>query len=86
MIPCFGTLGCDVPAETRMLLLEARKETNIQDTENTFYVLILPVLDGQFRTTLQGTPDNELKFCTESGQLPPYLSIFLSLMGCYTQF
>ncbi|WRX17904.1 Glycosyl hydrolases 36 - like 4 [Theobroma cacao] len=53
--------------KTRMLLLEARKETNIQDTENTFYVLILPVLDGQFRTTLQGTPDNELKFCTESG-------------------
>ncbi|XP_021286885.1 LOW QUALITY PROTEIN: probable galactinol--sucrose galactosyltransferase 2 [Herrania umbratica] len=67
MISCFGTSGCDVPAETQMLLLEARKETNIQDTENTFYVLILPVLDGQFRTTLQGTPDNELEFCIESG-------------------
>ncbi|KAL1178451.1 hypothetical protein V6Z11_A03G098400 [Gossypium hirsutum] len=48
----------DIPAETQMLLLEV---------ENKFYVLILPVLDGQFRTSLQGTPDNELEFCIESG-------------------
>ncbi|TYJ42469.1 hypothetical protein E1A91_A03G092300v1, partial [Gossypium mustelinum] len=58
MIPCFGTSGGDIPAETQMLLLEV---------ENKFYVLILPVLDGQFRTSLQGTPDNELEFCIESG-------------------
>ena len=76
MIPCFGTSGGDIPAETQMLLLEAREETNIEDIENTFYVLILPVLDGQFRATLQGTPNNELQFCIESGQLPPYFSIF----------
>ncbi|KAI4343687.1 hypothetical protein L6164_011006 [Bauhinia variegata] len=35
--------------------------------ENNFYVLFLPVLDGQFRATLQGTPANELQFCIESG-------------------
>ncbi|XVF08804.1 hypothetical protein REPUB_Repub07fG0035000 [Reevesia pubescens] len=47
-----------------MLLLEAREETKIQDSENNFYV---HVLNGQFRTTLQGTPNNELQFCIESG-------------------
>ncbi|KAK2639031.1 hypothetical protein Ddye_026826 [Dipteronia dyeriana] len=39
--------------------------------ENTFYILLLPVLEGvkdmQFRTSLQGTPENELQFCIESG-------------------
>ncbi|XVE56685.1 hypothetical protein DITRI_Ditri04bG0030500 [Diplodiscus trichospermus] len=67
MIPGFGTSGSDIPAETQMFLLEARKDTNMQDAKNSFYVLILPVLDGPFRTTLQGTPDNQLQFCIESG-------------------
>ncbi|OMO90004.1 Raffinose synthase [Corchorus olitorius] len=61
MLPCFGSSGCDVPAETQMLLLEEARE------DNNFYVLILPVLDGLFRTTLQGSLDNELRLCIESG-------------------
>ncbi|XVF49742.1 hypothetical protein PTKIN_Ptkin04bG0038100 [Pterospermum kingtungense] len=67
MIPCFGTSGSDIPAETQFLLLEAKEKTNMQDSDTIFYVLILPVLDGLFRTSLQGTPDNQLQFITESG-------------------
>ncbi|OMO94433.1 Raffinose synthase [Corchorus capsularis] len=75
MIPRYGKSGCEIPLETQMLLLEVREESALDDdgissdppTENAFYILFLPVLDGQFRTSLQGTPANELQFCVESG-------------------
>ncbi|KAK4489007.1 hypothetical protein RD792_004799, partial [Penstemon davidsonii] len=77
MIPRFGSLGSDIPIETQMLLLEVREESAVsvddssrQSVDNsTLYVLLLPVLEGQFRTTLQGTPTNELQFCVESGDV-----------------
>ncbi|XP_050378171.1 probable galactinol--sucrose galactosyltransferase 2 [Argentina anserina] len=86
MIPGFGNSGCDVPAETQMLLLEARdksssnsstpdqyrfssesEEPENAESNSTFYILLLPVLDGAFRATLQGNTVNELEFCVESG-------------------
>ncbi|KAK6153257.1 hypothetical protein DH2020_012896 [Rehmannia glutinosa] len=75
MIPRVGKSAKDIPMETQMLLLEAGEESFLADdetieetvTQNKFYVLILPVLDGAFRTTLQGTQSNELQFCYESG-------------------
>ncbi|KAI9173769.1 hypothetical protein LWI28_006155 [Acer negundo] len=74
MIPRVGKSGSEIPMETQMLLLEAREEFALHDevssdaaAENTFYILLLPVLEGQFRTSLQGTPENELQFCIESG-------------------
>ncbi|KAJ1403274.1 Glycosyl hydrolases 36 [Sesbania bispinosa] len=79
MIPRVGRSASDIPMETQLLLLEAKEESALQDefssdskhsnstAENTFYILFLPVLDGQFRATLQGTPSNELQFCVESG-------------------
>ncbi|KAK4427037.1 putative galactinol--sucrose galactosyltransferase 2 [Sesamum alatum] len=77
MIPRVGKSASEIPMETQMLLLEAGEESvvGIVDDEspteppndNKFYVLVLPVLDGAFRTTLQGTPSNELQFCYESG-------------------
>uniref|UniRef100_A0A5B7B526 galactinol--sucrose galactosyltransferase n=1 Tax=Davidia involucrata TaxID=16924 RepID=A0A5B7B526_DAVIN len=74
MIPRVGKSSSEIPLETQMLLLEAREESALGDepssepaTENTFYILVLPVLDGQFRTSLQGTSSNELQFCIESG-------------------
>lgn len=75
MIPRVGELCSEIPVETQMLLLEVREKSVLSDensseltTENTFYILLLPVLDGQFRTSLQGTPSNELQFCIESGE------------------
>lgn len=75
MIPRFGKSGREIPMETQMLLLEAREDTVLGDDdssvddvdENKFYVLLLPALDGPFRTSLQGTASNELQFCIESG-------------------
>ncbi|CAA0836149.1 Probable galactinol--sucrose galactosyltransferase 2 [Striga hermonthica] len=79
MIPRVGKSASEIPMETQMLLLEARQESSmlgIEDEVNTadnntsqdkFYILVLPVLDGAFRTTLQGTSSNELQFCYESG-------------------
>ncbi|GFP99042.1 probable galactinol--sucrose galactosyltransferase 2 [Phtheirospermum japonicum] len=75
MIPRFGKSASDIPMETQMLLLEAAEESVLENDYNTaktgsqnkFYVLVLPVLDGAFRTTLQGTSANELQFCYESG-------------------
>ncbi|KAK7353954.1 hypothetical protein VNO80_19410 [Phaseolus coccineus] len=77
MIPRLGRSASDVPMETQLLLLEAKEESAPEDelssdseetaTDNTSYILFLPVLDGQFRSTLQGTQSNQLQFCIESG-------------------
>lgn len=74
MIPRVGKSGSEIPMETQMLMLEATQDSALHDehssetsTGNTFYILLLPVLDGQFRTSLQGTSANELQFCIESG-------------------
>ncbi|KAI9108787.1 hypothetical protein K1719_020092 [Acacia pycnantha] len=80
MIPRLGKCGSEIPMETQFLLLEATQDSSLHDefssddsedsaTDNTFYILFLPVLDGQFRATLQGTPANELQFCIESGDV-----------------
>ncbi|KAL7098370.1 hypothetical protein ACP275_09G013200 [Erythranthe tilingii] len=65
MIPRFGGFGSDIPIETQMLLLEVKEES----LDNTLYVLLLPVLEGAFRATLQGTSANELELCVESGDV-----------------
>lgn len=84
MIPRYGKSGSEIPLETQMLLLEVREESAIDDgissdsaTENTFYILFLPVLDGEFRSSLQGTPANELQFCVESGDANVQISQIL---------
>lgn len=63
MIPTVGEDAAGVPAETQMLLLESRSEAGA-----ALYALMLPVLDGGFRASLQGSPENELQFCFESGR------------------
>ncbi|KAL1566900.1 galactinol--sucrose galactosyltransferase [Salvia divinorum] len=68
MIPRVGSSGRDIPAETQMLLLEAREEPNSAEPDgNTAYVLFLPILDGEFRSSLQGNLANELEVCVETG-------------------
>ncbi|KAG7023090.1 putative galactinol--sucrose galactosyltransferase 2 [Cucurbita argyrosperma subsp. argyrosperma] len=76
MIPRIGKSGSEVPVETQMLLLKVAEESALndessadQDTDRSYYILILPVLDGSFRATLQGTPQNELQLCAESGDV-----------------
>ncbi|XP_059667205.1 probable galactinol--sucrose galactosyltransferase 2 [Cornus florida] len=68
VIPRMGNSGRDIPIETQMLLVEAREESD-SDVPNgsTSYILFLPVLDGKFRSSLQGNSADELEFCVESG-------------------
>ncbi|KAK6148249.1 hypothetical protein DH2020_019161 [Rehmannia glutinosa] len=91
MIPRVGKSASDIPLETQMLLLEAEEESvlDLADeenpeehvNENKFYVLVLPVVDGAFRTTLQGTKSNELQFCYESGD--PEIQTSQALEGVF---
>lgn len=69
MIPRIGSSGSDIPVETQMLLLEASKGKDLDDQNETSYVILLPVLDGEFRSSLQGNSSNELEFCVESGNV-----------------
>ncbi|KAL0321029.1 UNVERIFIED_CONTAM: putative galactinol--sucrose galactosyltransferase 2 [Sesamum radiatum] len=68
MIPRVGNSGRDIPVETQMLLLEAREEpTSEEPNRETKYVLFLPILDGEFRSSLQGNSADELEVCVETG-------------------
>ncbi|KAK4752348.1 hypothetical protein SAY87_021146 [Trapa incisa] len=64
MMPRVGDSGSDIPVETQMLLLEV-KEHESSDEPN--YLLFLPVLDEDFRSSLQGNSADELELCIESG-------------------
>lgn len=65
MIPRVGSSAKDIPVETQMLLLE--EPYSEEADKNTAYVLFLPILDGEFRSSLQGNLANELELCVESG-------------------
>ncbi|PKA45603.1 putative galactinol--sucrose galactosyltransferase 2 [Apostasia shenzhenica] len=60
-----GTSGRDVPLETQFMLVESKGDDN-GDGE-TIYIVILPLLDGQFRAVLQGNESDEIEICLESG-------------------
>jgi len=69
MIPRVGNSGSDIPIETQMLLLEARKGPDLdKSNDSPSYIIFLPLLDGEFRSSLQGNSSNELEFCLESGK------------------
>lgn len=70
-----GNRGGEIPVETQFLLVESREEK--ESTENSVdacgghtditYIVFLPLLDGSFRTSLQGNEKDELLMCAESG-------------------
>ncbi|MED6208514.1 flavodoxin-like fold protein [Stylosanthes scabra] len=53
-----GTFGKDVPIETQFLLIE---------NDQSSYTVLLPLLEGDFRASLQGNDENEIEICVESG-------------------
>ena len=68
MIPRIGSSGSDIPLETQMLLLEAKEGPTFDASDHSTYIIFLPVLDGKFRSSLQGNSADELEFCVESGK------------------
>ncbi|XP_051133904.1 probable galactinol--sucrose galactosyltransferase 2 [Andrographis paniculata] len=57
MIPRVGNSARDIPVETQMLLLEA----------GAGYILFLPLVAGEYRSSLQGNSADELQVCVETG-------------------
>ncbi|KAG4387682.1 hypothetical protein GLYMA_09G016600v4 [Glycine max] len=78
MIPRVGNSGRDIPIETQMLLMEAREGNSQSSKEHNSYFIFLPVLDGEFRSSLQGNSSNELELCVESGDPEVVTSQFLN--------
>jgi len=66
-----GTSGRDVPLETQFMLLESRPGTGGDGGGEAVYVVMLPLLEGQFRAALQGNDRDELEITLESGKHTP---------------
>ena len=62
-----GKCGRDVPLETQFMLIESNGSEIDEDNSATIYTVMLPLLEGQFRAVLQGSDNNELEICLESG-------------------
>ncbi|KAJ0982661.1 hypothetical protein J5N97_010916 [Dioscorea zingiberensis] len=63
-----GTCGKDVPLETQFMLVESKSNHESEEDE-TIYTVFLPLLEGQFRSVLQGNEHNQLEICLESGDM-----------------
>ncbi|KAI5318434.1 hypothetical protein L3X38_038142 [Prunus dulcis] len=66
-----GTSGKDVPLETQFMLVESKGDGEGGDEDDssspTIYTVFLPLLEGLFRSVLQGNERNEVEVCLESG-------------------
>ncbi|BBN06277.1 raffinose synthase [Marchantia polymorpha subsp. ruderalis] len=68
-----GSLGMEVPLETQFMLVESTDSPPFGDDmdcrpeNNSVYTVFLPLLEGAFRTSLQGNEKNEIELCVESG-------------------
>jgi raffinose synthase len=59
-----GASGRDVPLETQFMLVEVPAGDG---DDAPVYLVVLPLLEGQFRAALQGNDRDELQVCVESG-------------------
>ncbi|KAK1282077.1 putative galactinol--sucrose galactosyltransferase 2 [Acorus calamus] len=64
-----GTNGRDVPLETQFMLIETKDPSNSTSTsdDSITYTVLLPLLEGPFRASLQGNDKDQLELCLESG-------------------
>ncbi|KAB2608268.1 galactinol--sucrose galactosyltransferase 2 [Pyrus ussuriensis x Pyrus communis] len=65
-----GTCGKDVPLETQFMLVESKGGGDggeEDDSSSIIYTVFLPLLEGPFRSVLQGNERNEVEVCLDSG-------------------
>ncbi|KAL6639538.1 hypothetical protein ACP70R_023268 [Stipagrostis hirtigluma subsp. patula] len=63
-----GISGRDVPLETQFMIIEVPAAAGDDGGDGApLYVVMLPLLEGQFRAALQGNDQDELQICIESG-------------------
>ncbi|XP_030544785.1 probable galactinol--sucrose galactosyltransferase 5 [Rhodamnia argentea] len=61
-----GTNGRDLEQETQMVILD-RSDEESETGQARPYVLLLPLLEGPFRASIQPGPDDFVDLCLESG-------------------
>ncbi|MCO5567681.1 hypothetical protein L7F22_021375 [Adiantum nelumboides] len=68
-----GMFGKEIPMETQFLLVESNDNQELQaktdrcEENSTQYVVFLPLVEGPFRASLQGSEEDEVELCLESG-------------------
>ncbi|KAL2633967.1 hypothetical protein R1flu_005446 [Riccia fluitans] len=68
-----GSSGAEVPLETQFLLVESfasvplGNDMDCDSRNGTVYTVFLPLLEGSFRTSLQGNEENQIELCVASG-------------------
>jgi raffinose synthase len=69
-----GNSGREVPLETQFIIIEVPVAAGNGDGDSgePVYVVMLPLLEGQFRTALQGNDQDQLQICIDSGILVFY--------------
>lgn len=69
-----GNCGQDIPFETQFMIVEVRDGSHFGSSAGNgedppvLYVVLLPILEGDFRAVLQGNERNEMEICLESGK------------------
>ncbi|CAG7891989.1 unnamed protein product [Brassica rapa] len=61
-----GELGRDIPLETQFLLVESNDGSHLE-TNQKLYTVFLPLIEGSFRSCLQGNVNDDVELCLESG-------------------
>lgn len=62
-----GTCGRDIPLETQFMLIESKDSEGEDENSPIIYAVLLPLLEGPFRSVLQGNEKSEIEICFESG-------------------
>ncbi|XP_018444980.2 probable galactinol--sucrose galactosyltransferase 6 isoform X1 [Raphanus sativus] len=77
-----GQLGRDIPLETQFLLTESNDGSHLEPdgvdggTNQKLYTVFLPLIEGSFRSCLQGNVNDEVELCLESGDADTKTSSF----------
>ncbi|GAB4828248.1 Probable galactinol--sucrose galactosyltransferase 6 [Ancistrocladus abbreviatus] len=76
-----GDCGRDIPLETQFLLVETKDGSHIEsnngdEANQVVYTVFLPLIEGSFRSCLQGNAQDELELCLESGDVDIKASFF----------
>ncbi|KFK26267.1 hypothetical protein AALP_AA8G224800 [Arabis alpina] len=65
-----GQTGRDIPLETQFLLVESNDGSHLDingGDGGKLYTVFLPLIEGSFRSCLQGNVNDEVELCLESG-------------------
>ncbi|KAF1887276.1 hypothetical protein Lal_00040877 [Lupinus albus] len=76
-----GDRGRDIPLETQFLLVETKDGSHLQsedsdENKQIIYTVFLPLIEGSFRSCLQGNAMDQLELCIESGDTDTKASSF----------